>query len=36
MWGSVVHLYNKWGRIKGLVDIKIYIKLHIIVVIKLP
>ena len=28
MWGSVVHLYDRWGRIKG-------IKLRIIVVVEL-
>jgi len=35
MWGSVVHLHDKWGRIKGLVGVKIRIKLHIIVAVEL-
>ena len=30
--GSLVHLYSRWGRIKGLVGVKIGIKLHIVVV----
>ena len=32
IWGSLVHLYSRWGRINGLVGVKMRIKLHVVVV----